>query len=199
MPEQTRPLTDSSTELYLVRHGETEWSKSGQHTSITDLELTEDGIKEAELLRDRLNPDDFGLVLSSPRQRAVRTAELAGFDSDRIETTEDLAEWYYGDYEGRTSADIRKEVPDWRIWTHPMPNGETADQVMERLTRVVTRVRESGVDRAIAFAHGHSLRVLALAWLSFPVARGESFPLRTATISILGREKESPAIRQWNA
>lgn len=188
------------TDLWIVRHGETEWSKSGQHTSVTDLELTEHGVEEAEQLRTKLNPDDFDLVLSSPRKRALQTAEIAGFDRDRIEVTEDLAEWYYGPYEGRTSVNIREENPGWRIWTCPIPgDGEQADAVMERLTRVVRRVRESGVDKAIAFAHGHSLRVLALSWLDFPIERGQSFPLMTGSVSILGREKESPAFVRWNS
>ena len=187
------------TQLYLVRHGETEWSKSGQHTSVTDLELTENGIAEAESLRGRLDPADFGLVLSSPRQRARKTAKIIGFSDDQIQTEENLAEWYYGDYEGMTSVQIREQAPNWRIWTHPIPGGETGDEVLERLGKVVQRVRDSGVDRAICFAHGHSLRVLALAWLGFPIERGESFPLKTASLSVLDKEKESWAIRVWNS
>lgn len=184
------------TELWMVRHGETEWSRSGQHTSVTDLDLTEAGVRQAEALRGRLDPNDFGLVLSSPRLRARRTAEIAGFGD--VEVDENLAEWFYGDYEGRTSAEIRETVPDWRIWTHPVPGGESQADVMARLTRVVRRVRASGVERALVFAHGHSLRVLALAWLEFDISRGQSFPLETATVSVLGREKESPAIVRWN-
>jgi len=184
------------TDLYLVRHGETAWSKSGQHTSLTDLDLTGRGIEQAKALRGRLNPADFGLALSSPRRRALQTAELAGFGY--VEVDEHLAEWRYGDYEGRTSQQIREGVPGWRIWTHPCPGGETADQVKARLNRVVERVRTSGVERAVCFGHGHSLRVLALCWLGIDVRRGASFPLETATVSILGHEKESPAILKWN-
>lgn len=184
------------TELYLVRHGETAWSKSGQHTSITDLDLTEDGVREAESLREKLNPSDFGLVLSSPRLRARRTAELAGFTN--VEVDENLAEWSYGDYEGITSNEIREKVPGWRIWTHPVPGGETRTQVIDRLTKVVQRVQESGVEKAICFGHGHSSRVLALCWLGIDIARGQSFPLATGTVSVLGHEKESPAIISWN-
>lgn len=187
----------SMTALYLVRHGETAWSKSGQHTSVTDLELTGRGIEQSKALRGRLNPADFGLVLSSPRRRALQTAELAGFGG--VEVDENLAEWYYGDYEGLTSQQIRERVPTWRIWTHPCPGGETADQVQARLTRIVERVQKSGVERALCFAHGHSLRVLALCWLGIDIARGASFPLQTATVSILGHEKESPAILKWNS
>ncbi len=185
------------TELYLVRHGETDWSRSGRHTSVTDVDLTDEGVRQAEALRETLDPAGFGLVLSSPRLRARRTAALAGFDDPVID--DNLAEWFYGDYEGRTSDEIRHEVPGWRIWTSAMPGGETKVAVIARLTEVVNRVRQSGVDRAICFAHGHSLRVLALCWLDIDIARGQSFPLRTGSVSIVGYEKESPAIVRWNA
>lgn len=185
------------TLLYLVRHGETEWSRSGQHTSITDLDLTRRGVAQASALRDRLNPADFGLVLTSPRLRARRTAALAGFASPEVD--EDLAEWYYGDFEGLTSAQIRQLHPGWRIWFSGCPGGETSDEVRARLTRVVARVRASGVDRAICFGHGHSLRVLTLAWLDFPLIFGQSFPLEVASLSMLGREKECPAVLRWNS
>ncbi|SDB80010.1 probable phosphoglycerate mutase [Raineyella antarctica] len=186
------------TELYLVRHGQTEWSRTGRHTSITDLDLTETGVAQAEALRTRLNPADFQLVLSSPRLRARRTAELAGF-GDHLEVEEDLAEWYYGDFEGLTSDQIRQQHPGWRIWFNGCRGGESADQVRARLTRVVARVRASGAERAICFAHGHSLRVLALSWLDFPLIFGQSFPLEVASVSVLGREKESPAVIRWNS
>ena len=185
------------TELYLVRHGETEWSKAGRHTSVTDVDLTDEGVREAEALRGALDPADFELVLSSPRLRARRTAALAGFPDPVID--DNLAEWFYGDYEGLTSDEIRREVPNWRIWNSTMPGGETKVAVIARLTEVVDRVRRSGVERAICFAHGHSLRVLALCWLDIDIARGQSFPLRTASVSIVGYEKESPAIVRWNA
>ncbi len=185
------------TILYLVRHGQTEWSKSGQHTSRTNLDLTDEGVQQAHLLREKLNPADFDLVLSSPRLRATRTAELAGFTN--VETTEDLAEWHYGEYEGMTSAQIREKSPGWRIWFQGCPGGESAEQVRERLTRVVKRVRDSGVEKAICFGHGHASRVLALAWLDFPIIFGQSFPMEVASVSILGREKESPAVLRWNS
>lgn len=185
------------TVLYLVRHGETEWSRSGRHTSVTDLDLTETGVAQAESLRARLHPDDFGLVLASPRLRARRTAALAGFDGPEVD--HDLAEWEYGEYEGLTSHEIRKRQPGWRIWFNGCPGGESSEQVRARLTRVVARVRDSGVERAICFAHGHALRVLALAWLDFPVIFGQSFPLDVASVSVLGREKESPAVLRWNS
>ncbi|WP_040161902.1 histidine phosphatase family protein [Nigerium massiliense] len=186
------------TDLYLVRHGETEWSKSGQHTSVTDLELTEHGVEQAKSLRDRLDPAEFGLVLSSPRTRAQQTARYAGFTDFEID--DDLQEWNYGDYEGLTSKTIRKEHhPGWRIWFNGCPNGESAEQVRARLTHVVRRVRESGVDKAICFGHGHSSRVLALSWLDFPIIFGQSFPVEVASVSVLGREKESWAILRWNS
>ncbi|MGD7733163.1 histidine phosphatase family protein [Propionibacteriaceae bacterium G57] len=185
------------TDLYIVRHGETAWSKSGQHTSITDLDLTDDGVAEASAVREKLDRGDFGLVLSSPRLRARRTAELAGFGDAEVD--ENLAEWFYGDYEGMTSKQIREQVPGWRIWTHELPHGETRTQIIDRMTKVVARVRESGVDKAICFSHGHASRVLALCWLGIDVARGQSFPLTTGAVCVLGYEKESPAIVRWNA
>ncbi|NNG18428.1 histidine phosphatase family protein [Naumannella sp. ID2617S] len=189
--------TGSGTELFLVRHGETEWSRNGRHTGRTDLDLTEAGVRQAEALAPALADRDFGLVLCSPRLRARRTAELAGFGG-RFTVDDDLAEWDYGDYEGLTSAQIRERVPDWRIWTHPVAGGESSAEILQRLGRVVERVRRSGAERALCFAHGHSLRVLTLAWLGLGIEHGASFPLETATVSVLGWEKESPAIRRWN-
>ena len=186
------------TLLYLVRHGQTEWSKSGQHTSVTDLDLTEHGVKQATALRERLDPSEFGLVLTSPRMRARKTAELAGFQN--YEVTDDLQEWNYGDYEGKTSLEIREHHhPGWRLWFNGVPNGESAEQVRERLSRVVRRVRESGVEKAICFGHGHASRVLALCWLDFPLIFGQAFPVEVASLSILGREKESWAVLRWNS
>jgi broad specificity phosphatase PhoE len=188
------------TEVYLIRHGETDWSKSGQHTSITDLPLTEQGTKQAESLRSHLNPEEFGLVLSSPRQRAVKTAELAGFTGPyEPQVDEDLVEWAYGDYEGLTSVQIHESVPDWDIFTGVTPGGETHDQVTARLDRVVKRIQESGVERAICFGHGHALRAFTLRWLKFDVSLGMHFPLDTGTVSILGWEKHQPALERWNS
>lgn len=194
MPDQpANPLT----ELYLVRHGETEWSRSGQHTSTTDLDLTDKGVVEAVNLGRDLDRHDFDLVLTSPRLRARRTAELAGFGDAQVD--DDLAEWDYGDYEGITKEQIREDVPEWRIWTHPVPGGESAEQVMARLTRVRDRVIASGARRAIVFSHGHALRVLALSWLGLDVAQGGRFPLQTAHVSVLGHEDGTPCLRKWNA
>jgi len=188
------------TELYLVRHGETEWSRDGRHTSVTDLPLTEIGEQQARRLFGQLQPQDFQLILSSPLRRARETAELAGF-SGRYEpqVTEDLVEWYYGGYEGKTSAEINESAPGWTIWTHPVPNGETAAQVADRLDRVVTRVRESGVARTICFGHGHALRSLTMRWLGFDLGLGGHFPLDTSTISVLGEEKGLSSLERWNA
>lgn len=185
------------TLLYLVRHGQTEWTRSGRHTSFTDLDLTPEGVDQALSLRSRLDPSEFGLVLTSPRLRARRTAELAGFEN--AEVTEDLAEWNYGPFEGLTSDEIRGDHhPGWRLWFNGIDGGETAEQVRSRLTRVVQRVRESGVDKAICFGHGHASRVLALCWLDFPMIFGQSFPVAVASVSILGKEKESWAVLKWN-
>jgi broad specificity phosphatase PhoE len=188
------------TELYLVRHGETEWSKSGQHTSVTDLPLTEVGEQQARALKGHLDPADFGLILSSPRRRALHTAELAGFTGDyEPEVDEDLVEWFYGDYEGLTSEEIGERVPGWKIWTDPVPGGETAEDVTNRLNRVVAKVQNSGVERALCFSHGHALRALTMCWLEFDLALGMQFPLDTSTVSVLGSEKGEPALQKWNA
>jgi broad specificity phosphatase PhoE len=188
------------TQLFLVRHGETEWSRSGKHTSVTDLPLTALGEEQARKLLGQLEPADFGLVLSSPRRRAWLTAELAGFTGPYApQIDEDLVEWSYGDFEGLTSVEIRSLVPDWTIWTHPAPGGESAEQVAARLDRVVARVRASGVDQAICFGHGHALRALTMRWLEFDLARGVQFPLDTSTVSVLGEEKNRPALWKWNA
>ena len=180
--------------LWLVRHGETEWSASGRHTSTTDIDLTEAGVAAAERLRPVLAAETFALVLTSPRRRARRTAELAGFEA---EVDDDLVEWAYGDYEGLTTDEIRQSVPGWTVWTHPSPGGETPEQVTERLDRVVARVRAVDGD-VLVFAHGHSLPALAARWLDQPVEEGRLFRLGTTTISVLGDYHEMPVIEQWN-
>lgn len=182
--------------LWLVRHGETEWSKSGRHTSTTDLPLTEEGVATARKLAERLSGESFDLVLTSPRLRARRTAELAGFGNAEVDP--DLIEWNYGDYEGLTTAQIRETVPGWTVWSHPTPGGETPDRVSQRLDRVVRRVAEVPGD-VLLFGHGHALRALAARWLELDVTEGRHFMLGTATISILGWERGSPALHKWNA
>lgn len=187
------------TDLYLVRHGETEWSRSGQHTSVTDLPLTDVGRDQAASLNGALDPADFGLVLSSPRRRAIDTAHLAGFTGDHEPTVcDDLVEWAYGDYEGLTSEEIEDRDPDWELWRDGCPGGESPAEVVARLTRVVRRVQDSGVDQAIIFGHGHALRSLTLCWLDLEIAIGEQFPLHTATVSVLGWSKGRPALSRWN-
>ncbi len=183
------------TRLWLVRHGETEWSRDGRHTSTTDLPLTEDGERTARSLAPRLADESFALVLSSPRQRARHTAALAGFADPEV--TEDLAEWAYGDYEGVSTEEIRRTVPGWTVWTHPVPGGEDAATVAARLDRVVARVRDLEGD-VLAFAHGHSLRALAARWLGLDVRDGRLLRLDTATVSVLGSEREHPAVLRWN-
>ena len=184
------------TELWLVRHGPTEWSESGRHTSATDLPLLPAGEEAAHVLAGRLEGVEFDLTLTSPRLRARRTAELAGHPDAEVD--DDLVEWGYGDYEGVTTAEIRESVPGWTVWTHPSPGGETAAAVGARLDRVVGRVRALE-GRALVFAHGHSLRVLAARWLGLEVADGRLLRLDTATISVLGYERETPVVLRWNS
>ncbi|MBM9463087.1 histidine phosphatase family protein [Aeromicrobium sp. YIM 150415] len=181
-------------ELWIVRHGQTEWSREWRHTSFTDLPLTEEGERQAETLRPALADIAFDRVLTSPRQRAQRTAELAGFDEAIVDP--DLVEWDYGDYEGLTTETIRESVPDWTVWTHPCPNGESAREVGVRLDRVVDLAREPG--RTLVFAHGHSLRVLAARWLGLVVEQGRIFDLDTATYSVLSADRGTPVVKRWN-
>ena len=181
-------------EVWLVRHGETEWSRDHRHTSTTDLPLTSSGAEVARSLRSPLERD-FALVLTSPRRRARDTAELAGHGAAAVD--DDLAEWAYGDYEGVTSEEIRESVPGWTVWTHPSPGGESADKVAERLDRVIARLREVEGD-ALVFGHGHALRALTARWLGLPVADGRLFRLDTATVSVLGYEHDTPVVLSWN-
>ena len=183
-------------ELWVIRHGETEWSRDGRHTSVTDLPLTEHGVEVAHELAPRLAGVEFDLVLTSPRQRARVTAELTGFPDAEVD--EDLAEWAYGDYEGITTPEIRERVPGWTVWTHGCPGGETAQQVSDRLDRVIKRV-EAVDGRSLVFAHGHSLRALTARWLDLPVADGRLFRLDTSTLSVLGFERETAVILRWNS
>lgn len=187
---------ENASELWLVRHGETEWSRDGRHTSTTELSLTEVGVQVAGRLADALKGETFERVITSPRQRARRTAELAGFDG--VEVDEDLVEWAYGDYEGITTPQIRETVPGWTVWTHPTPGGETPEQVTARLARVVERGQALG-GRTLVFGHGHALRALTALWLGLPVTDGRLFKLDTATVSVLGFERDVPVVVRWNA
>lgn len=183
--------------VFLVRHGETAWSLSGQHTGITDIALTENGRRVAERLVPVLARERFSLVLSSPRQRALQTARIAGL-GDALEIDPDLAEWSYGEYEGLTTAQIRERVPGWTVFTHPCPGGETAAEVAARADRVLARARAAGGPVAL-FSHGHMGRVLAARWLALPPEDGRHFLLGTATLNVLGWERATPAIEIWNA
>ncbi|MGH1562078.1 histidine phosphatase family protein [Mumia sp. DW29H23] len=186
-------------ELWMVRHGPTEWARDGRHTSRTDLPLLTDGEDTARELAPRLTGCSFTLVLTSPRLRARRTAELAGFPDAEVEP--DLAEWDYGAYEGLTTPQIREEVPGWTIWSRGAgaAGGETADDVAARLDRVVARVRAAD-GPVLVFGHGHALRALAARFLDEPVRFGARLALDTATLSVLGYEHDTdPVIARWNA
>ena len=185
-------------EIVLIRHGQTEWSAVGKHTSYTDLDLTEEGERQARTAGDRLAGRTFAAVLSSPRKRALRTAELAGL---RVtETTEDLAEWNYGEYEGITSATIRETHPQWSLWTDGAPGGESPAEVAARLDRVLARARTLLEEGDVALiAHGHSLRVAGARWIGLPATGGGLLKLGTATMSTLGFEHGNPVIDTWNA
>jgi probable phosphoglycerate mutase len=183
-------------ELWLIRHGETEWSRSGAHTGRTDLPLTEQGRRNAEAVGRLLKGRPFALVLVSPLRRAVETCRLAGYGAvAQIEPR--LQEWDYGDYEGRTTTDIQKEIPGWSQWSSPIPNGESIDQVAARARGVIERAVAAGGDVAL-FAHAHILRILTACWLGLPPADGRLFALDTASLSTLGYERETRVISRWN-
>jgi probable phosphoglycerate mutase len=183
--------------MFLVRHGETEWTITGQHTSRTDVALTDAGRRDAERLGATLSDAHrFALVLTSPMQRARETCRLAGFDGSAV-VSDDVTEWDYGDYEGRTTADIRKERPDWSLFRDGVPGGETAAQVGARADRVIARARAVDGD-TIVFSHGHFLRVLAARWLELAPTDGARFALEPASISVLGWERETPVLDRWN-
>ena len=183
-------------EAWLVRHGETEWSRSGRHTGRSNVALTELGREQARDLGARLADHPFALVLSSPMRRALDTARLAGF-ADRVEIDADLCEWNYGAYEGITTPEIRETVPGWTVWTHPIPDGETREEIADRVDRVIARIRSAEGDVAV-FAHGHVLRVLAARWIGLEPSEGRFLALHTATISVLGWERETPVVERWN-
>jgi probable phosphoglycerate mutase len=183
-------------EILLARHGETEWSASGRHTGHTDVPLTDDGREQARALGRRLGGRSFELVLSSPLQRARVTCELAEL-GERALLRDELMEWDYGAYEGRTTPEIRAEAPGWSLWSDGVPGGETAADVGHRVDHVIAELGAVDGDVAL-FAHGHVLRVLAARWLGLAPTEGRLFALDPATISILGHERETPVIRRWN-
>jgi probable phosphoglycerate mutase len=184
-----------TSQLWLVRHGETEWSASGRHTSRTDLDLTDAGVEAARSVADKLRGTSFARVLSSPLLRARRTAELAGAGSPEL--VEDLHEWDYGDDEGLTTAQIRESRPGWTVWRDGPRGGETCAEVGARADRVVELVR--AVDGPVlAFSHGHFSRVLGARWLGLDVTEGAHLALSTASVSVLGWERDTPAVLHWN-
>ncbi len=184
--------------VYLVRHGETAWTISGQHTGRTDIPLTERGERDAQALSARLRGLTFAKVLTSPLQRARRTGELAGF-GECVQADHDLTEWDYGAYEGRRTLDIRAERPGWRLFEDGCPGGETLEEVSTRADRVIGRIRALGGD-VLVFAHRDILRTLAARWLSLPAVEARRFYLTTASLSILGydHDLDEPVIRLWN-
>jgi broad specificity phosphatase PhoE len=192
-------LTSPSTEnmqLWLIRHGETEWSLSGAHTSRTDIPLTERGKERAAKIRVYLAQRKFSLVLTSPLQRARETCRIAGY-SDVAQIEENLREWDYGIFEGRTTADILKDQPDWSIWDSPVPEGEPVEHVAARAQKVIDRALQAGGDVAL-FAHAHILRILAATWLGLEPRGGRLFALGTGSVSTLGYEREIRVISTWN-
>jgi broad specificity phosphatase PhoE len=182
--------------VVLVRHGETEWSRTGKHTGRTDVELTDLGREQARALGEALRGRRFELVLTSPLARALETCRIAGF-GDAAQPRDELMEWDYGEYEGRTTPEIREERPGWTLWRDGVPGGEAAAEVGSRADRAVAELRSLDGD-AVVFAHGHVLRVLAARWLGLEPEAGRLLALDTATVSALGYERETAVIRTWN-
>ena len=190
-------MSNPEQKVYLLRHGETEWSLNGRHTGVTDIPLTENGRKLARQLQPILAREKFVMVLTSPLQRARDTCELAGLGT-LAGVDRDLMEWNYGEYEGLTTEQIRQTRPDWSLFSDGCPGGESPLQVSVRADRIISRVRT--VDGNVAlFSHGHILRVLAARWINLSASYGENFLLDTATLNVLGYYRESPAFKIWNA
>jgi probable phosphoglycerate mutase len=191
-------VSEVERQVWLARHGETEWSRDGRHTGLTDIPLTDLGRSQASALGQRLAGHPFSLVLTSPRSRATETARLAGFADVAVQDP-DLSEWDYGDLEGRRTSEIAADYPGWTIWSGPWPGGETIVQVSARADRILARCQEADVTGdTLLFGHGHMLRVLAARWLGLPGQSGSLFGLSTATLSVLGWERERRIIESWN-
>lgn len=181
--------------IYLVRHGETEWSLSGQHTGITDIPLTENGRRMAKLFEPFVAKENLSLVLTSPLQRARMTCELAGL-SGQAEIDPNLMEWNYGEYEGLTTKQIHAKAPDWMIFRDGCPSGESPNQIANRVDQVIEKIHGTKGNVAL-FAHGHILRVFVARWLGFPVEAGCHFMLDTATLSVLSYYRDCSVIKRW--
>jgi probable phosphoglycerate mutase len=191
------PELADSVQLWVLRHGETEWSANGRHTGTTDLPLTEAGEAQAAALREFVGDLAPALVLCSPRRRALDTARLAGLVVDEV--TDDLAEWDYGDYEGRTTAQIRRDDPDWSLWTHGVPGGESHESVRDRADRVLARAGAAlAAGPVVLVGHGHFSRVLGARWIGLPLEAGAHLLLGTAAPSVLGAQYGVPVIARWN-
>lgn len=183
--------------VYLLRHGETEWSLNGRHTGVTDIPLTENGRSAARRLEPILAQETFALVLTSPLQRARDTCDLAGLGK-RANAETDLIEWNYGEYEGLTTQQIRRTRPDWSVFRDGCPGGESPEQVGARADRLLVKIRATEGNVAL-FGHGHFSRVLAARWINLAANYGEHFLLDTATLNVLGYYREAPALKMWNA
>jgi probable phosphoglycerate mutase len=198
-------MSESNVELWLVRHGETEWSLDGRHTSVTDIPLTEHGRERARELRDYLAGRKFAAVFVSPMQRARETCAIAGY-GDVAQVDQNLMEWNYGESEGKTTAEMRaKYGPSWSVWTNPIVGGESVEQVGDRADKMIARAMASaanagaGGSQAVAlFAHAHVLRILAARWIGLPAVDGKMFALGTGSLSVLGFEREQKVISRWN-
>jgi probable phosphoglycerate mutase len=182
-------------QVFLIRHGETEWSRAGRHTGRTDVPLTAEGELRAQALGRALRGRELS-VWTSPLLRARETCRLAGFAAS-AKVDDDLREWDYGAYEGRTTLEIRRETPDWSVWLSPIVNGESLEQIANRARRVIARVTAQDGDVAL-FSHGHMLRILAACWIGLPPGTGRFLALDTASISVLGYERQTRVIRSWN-
>ncbi|WP_413440839.1 histidine phosphatase family protein [Synechococcus sp. MIT S1220] len=192
-------MSDAHRQLWLLRHGATEWAKNGRHTGNTDLPLLPEGEREARALAPILSGRVFAAVLCSPLQRARRTCELSGL-AETMQICEEIREWNYGDYEGVTTEDIHRTVPNWTVWTHGCPNGESVEEVQSRCERAIeTAMNIAGQGDVALFAHGHILRAVTGTWLGLGVSSGQMFKLGTATVSVLGWERKIQAISHWNA
>ncbi|MBU6460494.1 MAG: phosphoglycerate mutase family protein [Proteobacteria bacterium] len=186
----------SKTRIWLIRHGQTAWSHSGAHTSHTDIPLTEEGQMQARALRLMLESHPFDLVLTSPMQRARQTCQIAGYERQAV-VDANLLEWDYGIYEGRTTQEIRATEPGWSVWNATMKDGETLDEVAQRVQSVISRCLATGAEVAL-FAHGHVLRILAACWLRLSPDAGRLFVLNAGSVSLLGYERETRALLGWN-